>query len=164
MNNIGQASQQRIWQLVRDNEPNKARAESISQRILLNAQQWSSAAALLEVTPALLTHGDTPLVEHADMSLLVPHLSAPMVERVLATAPRVAQQLDEGQRTTVAQALASSTLAAVNLYVTPLDTSARAALALLARDRQLPTLVWAGLQLGDGGAQQLVAELAGGDE
>eukprot|EP01047_Picozoa_sp_COSAG01_P088687 COSAG01_NODE_20989_length_923_cov_4.422330_1_plen_191_part_01 len=119
---------------------------------MFHEQQWEAAAALLEEFPALLTHGTTPAMEHADLPLL------------LAAAPRVAQRLDESQHELLRQTLASSALSGIDLCASPLGDSSRAVLARLARARRLPTLVWSGLQLGDGGAQQLVKELAAGDE
>jgi hypothetical protein len=69
VNRIGSTQDKEIKQLLSANEPNKARAEALSQRIvksnsdasrlqnMLTEQQWEAAAALLEEFPALLTHG-----------------------------------------------------------------------------------------------------------
>eukprot|EP01047_Picozoa_sp_COSAG01_P111686 COSAG01_NODE_40452_length_463_cov_1.310440_1_plen_38_part_10 len=38
---------------------------------MFHGQQWEAAAALLEEFPALLTHGTTPAMEHADLPLLL---------------------------------------------------------------------------------------------
>eukprot|EP01047_Picozoa_sp_COSAG01_P115945 COSAG01_NODE_44617_length_417_cov_0.899371_1_plen_88_part_10 len=72
---IGSTQDKQIRQLLRANEPNKARAEALSQRIvaanktnadasrlrnMLTEQQWEAAAALLEEFPALLAHGSQP--------------------------------------------------------------------------------------------------------
>jgi GTPase SAR1 family protein len=119
---------------------------------MLNEQQWEPAAALLQEFPALLTHGSQPAVEHTELPLL------------LATAPRVAQRLNEGQHERLRQTLATSALKGIDLRTILRGDASHVVLARLARERRLPTLVWAELQLGDGGAQQLVKELASGDE
>eukprot|EP01049_Picozoa_sp_SAG25_P013343 SAG25_NODE_2040_length_2005_cov_1.699895_2_plen_621_part_01 len=178
-NQIGSTQKNRVKQLLSANEPNKARAEALSQRIvaanktnadasrlqnMLTEQQWEAAAALLEEFPALLTHGSQPVVDHTNLSSVLPHASSALAEQILVTAPRVAQRFDEGQHERLRQTLASSALSGIDLRASPLGDSSRAVLARLARERRLPTLVWSGLQLGDGGAQQLVKELAAGDE
>jgi hypothetical protein len=129
----------------------------------LRGKQWTVAATLLDESPELLTLGDTFALERARLADMIPHASVPVVELVLATLPRVTQQLDNANAH-LAQTLANSALSGIDLYSTPLGDFSRAALARLARERQLSTLVWAGLQLGDSGAQQLVKELAAGDE
>eukprot|EP01047_Picozoa_sp_COSAG01_P032118 COSAG01_NODE_2307_length_7944_cov_31.370045_6_plen_1082_part_00 len=163
-NRIGSTEKQRVEQLLSVSKRNKARAEALSQRIIkpnhdaarlrnmLNEQQWEPAAALLQEFPVLLTYGTTPAMEHADLPLL------------LATAPRVAQRLDESQHERLRQTLTTSALSGIDLRASPLGDSSRAVLARLACERQLPTLVWSGLQLDDGGAQQLVQELSAGEE
>eukprot|EP01047_Picozoa_sp_COSAG01_P057490 COSAG01_NODE_6651_length_3557_cov_2.387702_1_plen_1094_part_10 len=168
---------ERVRKLVAGNELGKARCEALSERILANVnaqrlahmlgqQRWEAAAALLEQSPGLLMHGEAPAVGHAELGRALLHASTGLAEHILATAPSVARRLDEGQFELLRRQTLSGTaaLGGIDLRSPALGGSACAALALLARGRRLPTLDWAGLQLGDGGARQLVHVLAAGDE
>eukprot|EP01047_Picozoa_sp_COSAG01_P057394 COSAG01_NODE_6630_length_3570_cov_14.233938_1_plen_901_part_10 len=131
----------------------------------LGDEQWDMVATLLDESPGILTRRlvDAPVREHANLAQMLPCAAVPVVERVLATTPSVAQLLDM-TNAKIAKILANSELRGMESYSMPLSDPSRIILARLARERQLPTLVWSGLQLGDGGAQQLVKELAAGDE
>ena len=115
----------------------------------LDAAEWEQAAAMLLETPVLLTKllvDDAPLVNLENVLIC-----APSVLRSHATTERdlVTQQLTE----------AASPLATVDFASEPLSEADVAVLGRLARQRQLPVLVWHSLGLGDAGAACLLQAL-----
>ena len=83
---------------------------------------------------------------------------------LLPIVPCTAQRLDDAQYAQLQQTMADSPLRDCDLRARPLSAADRSALARLARERRLTTLVWAGLQLGDAGAAQLLQELTAESE
>ena len=174
---IGKAHRERIDQLLEANKPQSQRivATNRSAAQLLRAldeRQWAPAAELLNESPALLTYGTPPALEHAHFFDMLAQVAAPVLYdmlcvhvHLLAAAPGAVQRLDDAQYAQLQQTLADSPLRGCDLRARPLGAADGSALARLARERRLTTLVWAGLQLGDAGAAQLLQELtAGSDE
>ena len=125
-------------------------------------KEWESVNALLQGQPDILTlhvPGQGSALQH--LSVVLPLLPSDVLEVVIACSPNAWRNLESNQGAIVHRTLKSggSSLAGVDPHSIPLREEDIGTLARVAVGKQLPSLVWAGLQLGDTGAQQLLRYL-----